>query len=261
MKKFTFDIIGDIAVLKFDRDLKHSEKKKLSTDFLKQHNHISSVLEKIDKVKGRLRIAKTKFLAGKNKRETIYVENTCKFKFNIDETYFSSRLSEQRKKVAQDICRRVNAKKNKILVMFAGVGPYPVVISKKLKQSGKKAMVVSNEINRKASKYAQENVKLNKLDDYIKVVQGDAKKLPDKIKEKFDFIVMPRPNLKDTFLKSALEVGKKGARFYYNGFGEKQEVLDEIARDAGKKISKIKISRAGDIAPYKYRWLAVFEKK
>ena len=146
----------------------------------------------------------------------------------------------------------------KILVMFAGIAPFPIVIAKKLKEKRKKAEIISNEINRKASKYSEENVKLNKMENYIKVIQGDSRKLPLKLKEKFDFIVMPRPNLKDTFLDIMRKFSKKSAEIYYYGFGEEEKVLDEIWRYAGARVGGIKIEKAGEIAPYKFRWLAKF---
>ena len=36
------------------------------------------------------------------------------------------------------------------------------------------------------------------------------------------------------------------------------QVLGEIKKDVGKKIGKVKIRKAGDIAPGKWRWLAEF---
>jgi tRNA G37 N-methylase Trm5 len=138
--------------------------------------------------------------------------------------------------------------------MFAGVAPFPIVIGKAIKNSGKKAQIISNEINRKACKYAEENIRLNKLQDYISVIQCDAKKLPQKIKEKQNFIMMARPNLKDTFLSAALKLSKKGTIISYHGFGTKEKVLEEIKMDAGKRISKISIRKAGEIGPREFRW-------
>ena len=249
------DVIGNIAILKFPEDVSLNEKKKYADNFLKSNKSISSVLEKTEKVKGRLRKTKTRFLAGENTRETIHNENGCRFFLNVDETYFSPRLSNERKIISEEIARKVK-NNSQILVMFAGVAPFPVVIAKYFKQKGKKARIVSSELNRKASEFAKKNVKMNKVEDYVDVISGDSRK----IKGKFDFIVMPRPNLKDTFLNSSLKLCKKGTIIYYYGFGSEEEVLDEIKRDAGNKIGKIKIRKAGDIAPFKFRWLAEFRK-
>jgi tRNA (guanine37-N1)-methyltransferase len=265
-RKIPQDLIGDIAILKFSRGMKEEDKKKLALDFLEKNRQIKTIFEKTGKTKGRLRKAEIKFLAGEKKDETIYKENGCVFKFNVRETYFSPRLSWNRQVVACDILKKVKSKKNKILVMFAGIAPYSIVIAKYLKTKRKKARVISSEINRKACEYAEENVKLNKLQDYVFVIPGDSKKIGEKlkrmkIKPEFDFIAMPRPNLKETFLKEALKLGKKGTRYYYHGFGREEKVRNEIINSAKGKIKNLKLRKAGEIGPREYRFLAEFEKK
>jgi len=176
------------------------------------------------------------------------------------------------------------------------VAPYPITIAKRLKEKGKQAIIISNELNKKANIEAERSIRLNKLEKYISVIGGDAKKLPEKLtgaewvgeilnkniersstkrvglsaakfrvgqnrKPKFDIILMPRPNLKDTFLKTALKLSKKGTTIFYHGFGTKEEVLEEIKRDTKNKIGEIKIRKAGDIGPGRWRWQAVFRVK
>lgn len=286
MKPYTYDLLGNIAILKFKEPVKRSEKKQLAKEFLQQNNHTQTVLEKSSKVKGRLRIAKTKFLAGKNTRETTYTENGCKFKFNVDETYFSPRLSNHRSEIAEEIVK-LTKPNTRILVMFAGVAPLPIVIAKKLKLANKldNIQIISEEINKKASKYAKENVILNKLQDNIQVIQCDAKKLSKKLKNynaeritdkfkgrlnfkgnlvplRYDIILMPRPQLKETFLSVALKLSKKGTLIYYHGFGKSEkEIKQEITKETKGKISNIKVQQAGNIAPYKFRYLARFKVK
>ena len=126
----------------------------------------------------------------------------------------------------------------------------------------------------------KKNIILNNLQNKIILVEGDAKKLPTKLKElqakrtkltgglnvkgtlvpfRFDIILMPRPNLKDTFIDTALKLSKKGTTIFYHGFGTKEEVLNEIKENTKNKIGKISIRKAGDIGPYKYRWQAKFK--
>jgi tRNA (guanine37-N1)-methyltransferase len=260
MKKIPQDIIGDIAVLKFKRRTPWIVRKFKAWRFLKNHKNINTVLEKIDKFSGELRIPKTRYLSGEKKYETIYKENQCLFKFNINETYFSPRLSNERKIISEEVAKL--AKPNaKILVCFAGIAPYPIAIAKQLKKQKKSAKIISNELNKKACEYAETNVKLNKLDNLIQVICDDARNLPKKLKQKFDIILMPRPNLKNTFLKEILKMSKKGTIIYYHGFGTKEEVLNEIKRDTKNKIGKIKIRKAGDIGPHVFRWQATFKVK
>jgi tRNA (guanine37-N1)-methyltransferase len=258
MKKIPQDIVGNIAILKFPRRTPWIIKKLKARKFLKQNKNITTVLEKTQGFFGKLRTQKTKHLAGIKTKQTTYKENNCIFKFNVDESYFSSRLSNERKMIADKITK-LTKKNFKILIMFAGIAPYPIIIAKKLKQKNKSFHIYANELNKRANKDARKNITLNKLQKYITLIPGDAKKI--KSKEKFDIILMPRPNLKETFLKTALKLSKKGTTIFYHGFGTKQEVLNEIKKETKNKIGKIKIRKAGDIAPYKFRWQAQFKIK
>jgi tRNA (guanine37-N1)-methyltransferase len=245
----TIDIIGDIAIIKFPQNTFFLWKKIFAWKFLRKNKNITTILEKKGDIKGRLRKFETGFLAGKNKQETIHKENHCQFYLHIDKTYFSPRLSNERAVLSEELSKIIK-KNSKILVMFAGVAPFPIVLAKILKNKKIKAKIYSSELNKKASEYAKKNIYLNKLEDYIEVLQGDSKKI--KIKEKFDIILMPRPNLKDTFIKSALKFSKRGTLIYYHGFGTKEKVLKEVKN---KKLKLIYIRKAGDIAPRKWRWL------
>jgi tRNA (guanine37-N1)-methyltransferase len=250
MTKGSFDILGNIAIVKFDKEVKPKDKILFARNLLKNNKSIKTVLEKIGKFKGRLRKQTTKYLAGERTKEALYKENGCVFRFNIDDTYFSSRLSNERKEIANKI-----KKGDKVLVMFAGISPYSIVIAK----HSRAEVVYSNEINRKANEYAKLNIELNKLKNKVILIPGDIKKIAVKLKDKFDVIVMPRPQLKETFLKQAFMLSKKGTRIFYYDFCKIDEIfpvrkkVEEEAKKNGKKIDILAIKKAGEISPYKYR--------
>lgn len=251
MKQRAFDFYGNIALVKFPHGTKQAEKKKFANNLLKTNKTVKTVLEKSGKFSGRLRKLKTNYLAGEKNKEVLYKENGCVFRFNIDDTYFSPRLSNERKEISSKV-----KKNDAVLVMFAGVGPFSIVIGKNSNTKN----IYSNEINRKANKYAELNIELNKLKNKVELVSGDIKKVAKKIKgNKFDVIVMPRPQLKETFLQEAFRLSKKGTRIYYYDFSKldemnkiKEKVLIE-AKKAKKKIKILKIKSAGEIAPYRVR--------
>ena len=300
---YPFDILGNVVLVKFSPETKVSEKKKFAQKLLKETS-ATTILEKVGKFSGRLRKQKTKFVAGEKTKEIRYRENDCLFRFNIDTTYFSPRLSNERKEIASQI-----KKDEKVLVMFAGVAPFPIVIAK----NSRAEKIYSNEINREANKYAKLNIELNKLKNKVFLLPGDIKKVAEKIgslrsqsantpdhhpklaahsrsqinkivnkknsyvncssnfratlergkfsniPKTFDVIVMPRPNLKDSFLKYAFALSKKGTRIFYYGFckeEDKEKLIDGIkeeARTAKKKIKILETKKAGEIGPHKIR--------
>ncbi len=247
-----YSVLGNIALVNFPRDFKGS-KKKFANEIIKKNKSINTVLEKSGKFSGRLRKLHTKWLAGEKNKEVLYKENGCVFRFNIDTSYFSPRLSGERKEIAE----KINPNEE-VLVMFAGVAPFSIVIAKN--SSAKK--VYSNEINKEANKYGKLNVELNKLKNKIEFLDGDIKRIALKLKKqnkKFDVIVMPRPQLKDSFLEQAFMLSKKSTRIYYYDFCKEYEVnliVEKIKQEAEKAKKKIQIFQtkyAGEIAPYKNR--------
>lgn len=250
----TYDLLGNIALVKFPRKTSLKEKKKFALHFLKSNKSVRTILEKSSKISGRLRTPKTKFIAGEKTREALYKENGCAFRLNVDSCYFSPRLSTERKEIAHLVQPNEN-----VLVMFSGVSPFPIVISK----YSKAKKIIAVELGKACVKYAKENIKRNKLHN-IELIQGDVRKVIPKMKKgvKFDRIVMARPNLKDSFLDIAFPRIKKGGIIHYYGFYEEEkkgklaELINIEARKAKKKIKFLKLKRAGDIGVRKYRFRA-----
>ena len=249
-----YDVIGNIAIIKFDRDASLKVKKKFALDYLNKNKSVTTVLEKTGKFSGRLRTLKTKWLAGDKTLEALYRENGCEFRLNVESCYFSPRLSEERKNIASFV-----KTKERVLVMFGGVAPFAIVIGKYSKASE----VYSVELGKECSKYAIENVKRNKLIGRVHIVQGDVRRVigrNEKVSGVFDRIVMSRPNLEDSFLDVAFRVCKKGTIIHYYGFYLEDEVdklsgliLNE-AKKARKKVKILRVVRAGDIGARKFRY-------
>lgn len=254
-----YDILGNIAIIKFPDGMK-KEEKLIEANKMLMIPSVKTVLEKAENVRGRLRTIKVRHLAGKRNLIAVCRENARVFRLNVEKCYFSSRLANERLEVA-----RMIKKGDRVLVMFSGVAPFPIVIAK----FAKPKKIIAVELGRECHKYALENLKLNKIYSGIELIQGDAKRIIRKggliakgnfIPLQFDVIVMPRPNLKETFLKEAFAVSKKGTRIIYYGFCHEEDLedmLDEIKKEAEKYRRRIKILRvkeAGDIAPYKHRY-------
>jgi len=258
--------IGKIAIINV-KDLKKSKIRELKKEAKKLLvKPIETVLLKREKVKGRLRKTSYVVLAGKKQFETFYKENKCVFKLNVKEVYFSSKLASNRLFVAEKIfefVKKNKIKKPKILVMFCGIGVYGIVIARMLRDNGFEFAMDMIEINRKAVKYAKENVLLNKLSN-INVIQGDVRKILSKL-DKYDFIIMPRPKLNYDFFKEAFINAKKGSIVFYFDFVDENEIerekqkIEEKARRLGKKIRVLEIKKAGQIGVRKYRVVVVFE--
>lgn len=244
-----YDLLGNIAIIKSEGKTK-KQKLKQAEELLKKPS-IKTVLEKATNVKGRLRTIKTRHVKGVRNLIAEHKENNCLFKFNVESCYFSPRLSGERKLIAEKVKRT-----DSVLVMFAGIGVYPIVIYK----LSRPEQIIGIEIGKECCSYFKENLKLNKIpENRIEIIRGNVKKKVDS-KEKFDVVIMARPNLKESFLKYGLNASKKNTRLFYYGFCNIDEFDDMVkdlkneARDLSREIKIVDVVRAGEIAPYKFRY-------
>ncbi len=164
--KTAFDVIGDIAILEIDVELRHKEKE-IGETLLSMHKNINTVLRKESDHRGKLRRQKMKFLAGEDKRLAFHKENNTSIYVDVEKVYFSPRLSTERKRIMQQVKDGEN-----ILVMFSGAGPYPFVLSKNTKAK----KITGIELNPAGYNLALKNKKLNKAKN-VDLYKGDVNKI------------------------------------------------------------------------------------
>lgn len=235
----SFDVIGNILIFTdFPKEL--NKKEKLVGEYLiKKFKNIDTVTKKSKKYSGKLRTAKLKILAGSKSKETVHKESGLKMKVNPEKVYFSPRSGTERLRITNLV-----RKDEEVLVMFSGIAPFALVISKHSKAKG----IYAVELNKEGHKYAKENIKLNKIKNVIPI-QGDVRKVtPNK---KFDRIIMPHPSDAESYLKLALEhLNPKGTIHLYTF--SKEEDFKKLKEKYSKKF-KVKLVKAGTPSPRKYR--------
>ena len=254
----SYDLVGHVAILDIPKELK-KEKKLIAKVLLETNNHIKTVLQKASKREGEFRTRKYKFLAGKRKTETLHKEYGCIFKLDPTKVYFSPRELTERQRIAEQV-----KPKETVMVMFAGVGPYPIVIAKKQPEVKK---IIAIEINPKAVKYMKENIRINKLSHKIIPIKGDVR---DECKEwygKCDRVVMPLPLGAESFLDLAVKcLKKKGGIIHFYNWGEEPDIFKQ-AKELVKKImkkmkKKYKILKSRKVLPYApRRWKVCLDIK
>jgi len=242
----SYDVIGRIIIFSdFPRKL-YSKEKIIGQELLKNHKNINSIFKKIKKHSGKFRTRKLKLIAGENNNETIHHENKIKVKLNAEKVYFSPRLSEERKRIYEQV-----KKGEKILVLFSGCGVYPLIIAKNTDAKE----IIGIEINPTAHKYALLNLELNKIKNTIKFILGDVKKILPKISRKFDRIIMPLPKGAENFLALALTKIKKNGFIHFYSFSvqNKHDKIIEIIKVQCKRMKKkcriINVIKCGQFSP------------
>jgi tRNA (guanine37-N1)-methyltransferase len=188
----SFDIIGSIAILKLsDSLLDYSNQ--IGKAILSVHKNLNSVA--IDSgVKGDFRIRKIKIIAGEKNTETIHKEYGLRLILDLSKVYYSPRLGKEHYRVAK-LVRSGEV----VLDMFAGIGPFAIMISKYSRAS----QIYSIDINKHAMEYLIKNIDLNKVQN-IFPLEGDARKLIHRI-PLVDRVIMNLPFDSDKFIDLAFQ--------------------------------------------------------
>ncbi len=250
--KAAFDVVGDIAIIEVDEELRKKEKV-IAQTLLGLHKNLKVVCRKEGQHEGEFRTQKMKVLAGENRLETEHRENNCRFRVDVEKVYFSPRLSTERKRMAEEVKEGEN-----VLVMFSGAGPYPIVIAK----NSKAAEIVGIEKNPEGHKYALLNAKLNKTDNVTFYV-GDVRDVA--IRKKFDRVLMPLPKGGEDFLDVALKRVKPGGIVHFydflhiNDFHLARLKVLRACKKAGIRFRTIALRRCGQSAPRFFRVILDFK--
>jgi tRNA (guanine37-N1)-methyltransferase len=191
----SYDIVGDIAVLEFlSPDLK-AHKKEIGKALMDLHPNVRTVLLKTGKVKGEFRVPQLAVLAGRKRFDTIHTEYGMKFKVDLSKVYFSPRLGSEHHRVASLV-----SDGETVLDMFAGVGPFSLMIAKY-----SKAKVCAVDLNPDAIRLLSENIGLNKLRGGVIPICDDARRVSGQLSGKADRIIMNLPASSLNFLNVASE--------------------------------------------------------
>jgi tRNA (guanine37-N1)-methyltransferase len=237
----SFDTIGDIVILEIPDDL--LSKKQIIGDAALKFTKKQAIYMKKSAIKGTIRIRDLEFLAGTDDSITIHKEHGVRLKLDVKEVYFSPRLATERIRVSNSV-----KDGEKILDMFCGIGPFPILIAK-----NHDVDITAVDINEAAIKYLNENIKLNKLKGTVKAYCGDVREVSESFNCKFDRIIMNLPGLAYTFLDVAVNLIEDGGIINYYEFSDSYEQgikrLTQAVNEAGKEVEIINTRKVKSTSP------------
>ena len=242
-----YEVIGDIALIEAD----DPDAVRIGEALLKFHPHVNTVLGATSPVVGEFRVREFVLVAGVNKTETIHKEYGCRYIVDLAKAYFTPRLSTERERILSWI------KPDDVVVdMFAGVGPYSILIAKKA--SPKKVVAIDK--NPAAVEFLRRNVVLNSVDN-VEVVEGDANVEAET--QRFagiaDHVIMNLPHNAYDFLDSAVKLIKTGGMIHYYGITHEDDLFDgsiglieAAAKRVGRQIEVMGKRTVRSYAPHQY---------
>ena len=246
--KSAYDHLGAIAIIEVPEGLR-SKEKEIAQALINSNPLVKTVLRKDGIHDGVFRAQKMKYLVGEDTRVAEYRENGCTLQVDVEEVYFSARLSTERKRISEQIQDGED-----VLVMFSGAAPYPSVICKQTKARS----IVGVEINPSGHKYGLINIKKNKCKN-VELFCGDVREVVPKLERQFDRIIMPLPKTAEEFLDVAIPVARKRAMihlyaFYHEeDFDKARQEINKYCENLNRKYEIIEMVKAGQHAPRTWR--------
>ena len=231
----SYDITGDVAVIKVP-DALWDKRVLLAEAVMAANRSVKVVLGQISPVSGDYRVRGLEWISGEKRTEATYRENGCVFKVDLAKAYFSPRLSHERLRIAELV------KQGEVIVnMFAGVGPFSIVIAKHSKAS----RIYSIDINPDAFPYVEENIRLNKVVDRVIPILGDAKEVIEaELKGVADRILMPLPEKAAEYLDAAVSAAKTGnswLHYYEHIYAKDEDPMEAVKEKLSELLVKKKI--------------------
>jgi len=239
-----YDIIGDIAIVQIPKELEHKLEEIINA-LLIVHPFLK-VIVKRGFHKGDFRVRDYEIIWGERRLTTIHKENGVKIKVDLGRVFFNPRMKGERYRLAQLV-----QDGERILLMFAGVLPYALVIAR-----FKNVEITAIELNEDAVKLGLENVELNrnKLKGKIKVIHGDVFEVVPKLGT-FDRVISPTPKGVDA-LGLALNKAEKWVHYYdfvhEDKFDEFKRRIEEECQRLGKRC-EVRIKKISDYKPHVYK--------
>jgi len=227
----SFDIVGDIAIISPTETM--SGDKNLIVEAIRSiHPRVRLVLAKVSPISGVERVATYERWYGSGATETLHREHGCVYSLDLSKVFFTPRLSAERKRVASLV--RAN---ETVCDLFAGVGPFSILISKLQPSSRVRACDVSPD----AFLYLRRNIRLNGVSDRIEAFLGDATEVSQtRIRGICDRVIMNLPKGAELFLPAATASLKpSGGVIHLYLFRREPQTLEEKVSNATRQLTSL----------------------
>ena len=199
----SFDIFGDIAILRLRRDSEVYERQ-IAEALLLSHKNIKTICVDLG-VRGEFRIRDLRVISGDNNFISVHKENGMKFEADISKVYFSPRLATERERLSSLVNNHED-----VLDAFAGVAPFSISVAMK------GCKVTSLDSNPEAVKWALKNFDSNGINKkYFSFFTSKFEDYDFGL-QKFDRIILNNPTNCLPYLDKAMKlVVKMGMIHFY----------------------------------------------
>jgi tRNA (guanine37-N1)-methyltransferase len=233
----SYDIVGDLAVIRVPEKLRHRSII-IAEAILQLQKNIKAVWRQSSAVSGKFRLRKLEHVTGERRTLTTHKEHGCVFRVDLENCFFSPRLSHERMRIA-----RLVQPGEVVVNMFAGVGSFSIIIAK----HSQAERVYSIDVNPVAVGFMQENILLNHVLNGVVPFKGDAKNIiKGRLYKTADRVLMPLPEKAYEYLDcGVLALKPEGGWVHYYDFehaGKGESSVGKVKAKVSERLSLMNVS-------------------
>jgi tRNA (guanine37-N1)-methyltransferase len=205
-------------------------------------------------VRGVCRLREYEVIAGLPCTETVYKEHGCKYFLDLKKVYFSPRLCHEHHRIASQV-----EENETVIDMFAGTGPFSVLIAKLHND----VRVYAVDVNPDAVRYLEKNVIANSVLGKVVPILGEIKRVvQEKLRRTADRVIMNLPESAIEYVDVACQaLRSEGGIMHYYEFAEGLNAVDaakrhlmEAVNRTGRNITGFLSARiVREVAPFKWQ--------
>jgi tRNA (guanine37-N1)-methyltransferase len=244
-----YDVVGDIVIMTIPRELETKEHE-IASAILANNRKIKVVAKRAAHYGGEFRSRPITIIGGEARKETEVREFGIRLQLNVEKVYFSIRSGNERRRIASLV-----QPGEKVLVLFSGIGPYPLMIS----MYSRAKRIIGIEKNPIAHDYGLLNLSLNKKINNIELFQGDVIDILPQFTAEFDRIIMPLPKSAGDFVDLALTVLRPGGCLHFYDMQDTGAFAESVAKVraasdmASRSLLAAEVVVCGHCGPRTYR--------
>jgi tRNA (guanine37-N1)-methyltransferase len=249
----SFDMMGRIAIIELPDELVPVEEV-IGAGVLEICPSVRTVMAKAGAFSSDYRTRELRLIAGEDNSVTCYKEHGCTYELDVRTVFFSPRLGQERLRIACQV------KPGETVVdMFAGVGPYSILVARKQPSS----TVYAVDANPAAFTFLVSNILANRVLGSVRPMMGDVREVAEShLFGVADRLIMNLPGEALSFVDVACStLNERGGVIHFYSF-ESSEKPHEAASEklkrqidaSGRELKSILAVRTvKEIAPYRFQ--------
>ncbi len=243
-----FEVIGDIAIISIPSSC-DAYREDIALAILSLRRNIRTVLSRVSIRKGEARVASFRTILGTS-TVTTHREFGFRYQLDVARVFFSPRLATERQRIFAQIHPG-----EKILVPFSGVGPFVIPAAAIGTQ------VTAIEQNPEAVWWLEKNLALNRVDENVTVLAGDARTIMDGLSPEFDRAVCPTPYGMEGCLSQVASLVKEEGKIHFYSFCNPTQAKDLAGHLPDDGLEVLLFRDCGHVAPGVNRYVFDLLKK